>query len=89
MAFQAAPTITTNVATVSDEAGLNGGDRRVPTPTPVAGTYTIDISGTITEGTDTRQCSADLYAINLQPGVSLVIGPATTARWTVTGCIAG
>ncbi|MGA9869193.1 MAG: hypothetical protein WBQ75_22395, partial [Acetobacteraceae bacterium] len=61
------------MTTVTDETELNQAIAAIDGIT-AAGTYTIDIAGTITEGTDTGAgLPPDLYAINLQPGVSLVI----------------
>ncbi len=64
----------TNVGTVADEAALNRLIAEFDTIS-TAGTYTIDISGSIAEGTDLAQgLPPDLFATNnANAGVALVI----------------
>jgi hypothetical protein len=70
---------------VSNETQLNDAIAAFDTAT-VAGSYTIDIAGTITEGTDGGGLPPDLYAINNgNTGFSLVIQGTGGGGGTIDG----
>ena len=82
--------IVVNTVTVTDEAGLNNAIAGFDAAT-IAGSYTIDLQGTIMEGLDTGSgLPPDLYAIdNVTQGTTLVIDGGGSATLDGAGLYRG
>ncbi|MGP7985203.1 autotransporter-associated beta strand repeat-containing protein, partial [Rhodoblastus sp.] len=79
VATAANPFDSSNTITVTNEAQLNQAIQAADQE-KTGGTYTIQFGATISEGTDTALgLPADLYALNLQSGVNVVIDGAGNA----------